>query len=332
MDCTLIVCTYKRALAIEKLFASIGAQTLYPDTILIIDASPDNDTKELLTRKDYKNTDYYKVTDEHKGLTKQRNFGINQINTDAGVVCFLDDDVILEDTYFERLMGTYTKYPEALGVGGYIANEVNWYKCKNPKAKQKFYFDGYCREEPLRFRVRSFFGLAPDTPPCYLPTFSHGRSVSFLPPSGKTYNVEQFMGGVASYKVSVFKHLKFSNYFEGYGLYEDADFCLRLSKIGTLYVNTSARLGHYHEASGRPNSYKYGKMVVRNGWYIWRVKYHKPKYLWTLKWYLTEILLMFLTVIGALKNRHPSNGINEGIGRFVGLMQLIISKPTIDSI
>ena len=330
MDCTLIICTYKRSLAIEKLFTSIRVQTLYPNKILVIDASPDSETKELIDRNRYKNTDYYKVPDAHKGLTKQRNFGINQINTGADVVCFLDDDVILEDTYFECLMDTYTKYPEALGVGGYITNEVNWYKCDGSESKQIYYSDGYCREEPLRFKVRSFFGLAPDTPPCYLPTFSHGRSVSFLPPSGKIYKVEQFMGGVASYKLSVFRHLKFSNYFEGYGLYEDADFCLRLSKVGSLYVNTAARLGHYHEASGRPNPYMYGKMVVLNGWYIWRVKYSKPLTESVFKWYMTEILLMFLTFIGALKNRYPLNGIKEGIGRFVGLMQLIISKPTIE--
>jgi GT2 family glycosyltransferase len=323
---TLIICTYKRSVAIEKLFNSIKLQTLYPNKILVIDASPDFQTKNLLSQNNYRNTNYYKVTDEHKGLTKQRNFGVNQLEN-MDVVCFLDDDVILEDTYFECLIDTYKKNPEALGVGGYITNEVNWYECDNPKSKLKFFYDGYCRKEPLRFRVRSFFGLGPDTPPCYLPTFSHGRSVSFLPPSGKTYKVEQFMGGVASYKVTVFKHLKFSNYFEGYGLYEDADFCLRLSKMGVLYVNTSARLGHYHEASGRPNSYKYGKMVARNGWYIWRVKYNRPPIISVFKWYLTEILLMFLTFIGALKNRHPWNGIKEGIGRFVGLMQLVISKP-----
>ncbi len=330
MKFSLIVCTYMRPEALLKLLNSVKKQVLYPNEILIIDGSTDNETRSMFQNHDFKNLSYFKVSENDRGLTKQRNFGISMVSNDMNVVCFLDDDVILENTYFERLIDAYVKYPEALGVGGYITNEVDWDKCDDPKSKQKFCVDGYCREEPLRFKVRSFFGLAPDTPPCYLPTFSHGRSVSFLPPSGKIYEVEQFMGGVASYKVMVFKHLKFSNYFEGYGLYEDADFCLRLAKMGTLYVNTDARLDHYHEASGRPNSYKYGKMVVRNGWYIWRVKYPKPSIESIFKWYMTEILLMFLTFIGALKNRYPLNGIKEGIGRFVGLMQLIISKPTIE--
>jgi hypothetical protein len=37
-------------------------------------------------------------------------------------------------------------------------------------------------------------------------------------------------------------------------------------------LNTAAQLHHYHDVQGRPNQYQYGKMVVRNGWYVWRVK------------------------------------------------------------
>jgi hypothetical protein len=41
--------------------------------------------------------------------------------------------------------------------------------------------------------------------------------------------------------------------------------------MGKLYLNTAAQLDHYHDA-GRPNQYQYGRMVVRNGWYVWRTK------------------------------------------------------------
>ena len=326
---SLIICTYRRSVAIKKLLNSIQLQTLYPNHILVIDASEDTDTKDLIETNAYRNATYYKVEDEHKGLTKQRNFGIEQLEKNTEIACFLDDDVILEADYFHNLIETYHKYPEALGVGGYITNEVQWQQCEEKSTKKVFYNDGYCREEPLRFRVRSFFGLRPDTHPCFLPTFSHGRSVSFLPPSGKIYQVEQFMGGVASYKYDVFKMIQFSNYFEGYGLYEDADFCLRLSKKGKLYVNTAARLGHYHDSSGRPNKYKYGKMVVRNGWYIWRVKYNNPTFKSNLKWYATETVLMGLTYIGSIKGANKLQKLKEANGRFVGLIKLLVSKPKV---
>ncbi len=327
----LIICTYNRSLALKKLLKSIERQILYPNKILIIDASEDKLTKELIDKGGFRNTEYYKVEDEHKGLTKQRNYGINQLEKGTEVVCFLDDDIILEPDYFNQLIMTYEQYPMALGVGGYITNEVDWQKCLDTKTPRTFCLDGYCRKEPFRFRVRAKFGLQPDMPPCYLPTFGHGRSVSFLPPSGKIYEVELFMGGVASYRIEAFNKITFSDYFEGYGLYEDADFCLRLSKIGKLYVNTAARLEHYHEPSGRPSTYKYGKMVVRNGWYVWRVKYNRVNFKSIVKWYLTEILLMLLTFISAIKSKSSLRTIKEGFGRFVGLLELVVSKPKINS-
>lgn len=327
MTFSLIVCTYKRPKTLLTLLASVKAQTLYPDEILIIDGSLDNDTKTLLQQHRFSNLVYYKVEEKFRGLTKQRNFGIAKVSEDTDVVCFLDDDTILEDDYFKHLVGTYGQYPEALGVGGYISNEVYWQPSDERNNKQNFYYDGWMRKEPLRFRVRRFFGLTPDTPPCYLPSFSHGRSVSFLPPSGKTYKVEQFMGGVSSYRKVVFDKLTFSTYFEGYGLYEDTDFCLRLAKQGDLYVNTNACLEHHHEASGRPNSYRYGKMVVRNGWYIWKVKYPQPNIKARFKWHLTAILLMKLTFLGVFFSKQKKATIAEGLGRFVGWWSVLFNPP-----
>jgi hypothetical protein len=62
-------------------------------------------------------------------------------------------------------------------------------------------------------------------------------------------------------------------YFEGYGLYEDTDFTLRVSKTGKLYLNT-AKLNHHHDASGRPNQYQYGKMWCVGGTYGQNPNHH----------------------------------------------------------
>lgn len=316
-----------RPQALLNLLNSVKSQTLYPDEILIIDGSLDDKTKQALEKQQFHNLKYFKVDAQNRGLTKQRNFGISKFDQTSDVVCFLDDDTILDATYFQYLLDTYTQYPNALGVGGYIANEVKWQETDGSKNSKRFYFDGWMRNEPLRFRVRRWFGLAPDTPPCYLPSFSHGRSVSFLPPSDKIYPVEQFMGGVSSYRRSVFEDMHFSTYFEGYGLYEDADFCLRLAKKGSLYVNTSAQLEHHHDPEGRPNTFKYGKMVIRNGWYIWRVKYPNPSFKARIKWNLTAALLMTLTFFGILRNNKKRAVFSEVMGRFVGLISLVFNKP-----
>lgn len=313
--------------ALLKLLKTVKTQSLYPNEILIVDGSVDDATKTMLQHNDFEHLKYYKVDDNERGLTKQRNYGVKSVSKDIEVICFLDDDVLLEPTYFEHLLATYNTFPEALGVGGYITNEVIWRKKDNTSiSPNKFYYEDWEREEPMRFKVRHKFGLSPDTPAGYLPTFSHGRSVSFLPPSGKIYEVEQIMGGVSSFKKTVFDIQQFSTYFEGYGLYEDADFSLRLAKKGKLYVNTKARLEHHHAASGRPNLFKYGKMVARNGWYVWRIKYPKPNFKAKIKWNATLLLLTCLTFFSAIKNRNR-NSMTEGFGRLTGWFSLWFNKP-----
>ena len=318
-----------RPKAIVKLLESVNSQTLYPNEIIIIDGSTDTLTQSVFKTEAFKNLKYYKVDAIDRGLTKQRNIGISKVSANSNIVCFLDDDVILEPSYFEQIINTYSIYPEALAVGGYITNEVDWKLSDNTNSKNNFYYDGWMRNESSRFKMRAVFGLEPDAKPGYLPTFAHGRSVSFLPPSGKTYKVEQIMGGVASYKTEVFDSLSFSTYFEGYGLYEDADFSIRLAKLGPIYINTRARLAHYHDGSGRPNQYNYGKMVVRNSWYVWRVKYAKPSFKARFKFYATTILLMTIRATNSITSQEKRKALTETLGRFVGLISLIFNKPRI---
>ncbi|KAB1067039.1 glycosyltransferase family 2 protein [Tamlana haliotis] len=331
MNFTLIVCTYMRPEPLLKLLNSVKAQTLYPNEILIIDGSTNHETEIIFNENPFKNLKYFKVEENQRGLTKQRNFGVSKVSETVEVVCFLDDDVILESDYFEQLMVTYAEKPEALAVGGYITNEVAWGRTDDQNDSSKFYYDGWMRNEPSRFKMRKKFGLLPDVEPGFMPTFSHGRSISFLPPSEKIYQVEQLMGGVSSCKKSVFKTLKFSTYFEGYGLYEDADFSLRVAKQGKLYVNTAAKLEHFHDASGRPNKFKYGKMVIRNGWYVWRVKYPKPSFKAVMKWHATAFLLTLVRLTNVVNTKNKQEAFRESFGRIVGWLSLIFNAPKVDS-
>lgn len=329
MNLSLIICTYKRAKPLLQLLESIKWQTVYPNEILIIDGSPDYSTEEILRENVFDKLIYFKVNEHDRGLTKQRNFGIERVSTQAELICFLDDDVILLKNYFEEIIKTYQQFPKALGVGGYITNEVKWeFKGEDfaPSVNQ-FKYDGWVRKESSRFVFRKKLRLDANTQPGYLPEFSHGRSISFLPPSGNIYPVEQLMGGVSSFKKEVFVRLRFSTYFEGYGLYEDADFTLRLSKLGQLYVNTAAQLEHYHHPSGRPNQYYYGKMVVRNGWYVWRVKYPSPSLKAKLKWHAITILLTLIRATNIVTSKEKKAAFTESLGRIVGWFSIFVKKP-----
>jgi GT2 family glycosyltransferase len=333
MKFSLIICTYMRPEPLLKLLQSVQRQTLYPNEILIIDGSTNNKTENILNENQFINLKYFLADDKNRGLTKQRNFGINKVNDAIEIVCFLDDDTVLESDYFENLLETYKKYPEALGVGGYIINETKWEKVnKDYKASiNEFYFDGWKRKDGSRFVLRKKLHLDSDCIPGFSPSFSHGRSVGFLPPSDKIYQVEQLMGGVSSFRKSIFEKLSFSTYFEGYGLYEDADFTLRVAKIGKLYLNTVARLEHFHADSGRPNQYQYGKMVVRNGWYVWHVKNPKPNLKDFFKWHSITILLTLIRFSNVLTSNKKKEALTEATGRMIGWWSLLLNKPKLEN-
>lgn len=331
MKFSLVVCTYKRAVPLLTLLRSVQSQTLYPNEILIVDGSPDDFTEKALEQENFKCLNYYKVTPENRGLTKQRNYGIDRTSSDTEIICFLDDDTVLEPDYFEEILNTYKKHPEALGVGGYICNETVWENVPDGYTAKtnEFVYDGWKRKDGSRFVARKKLGLDSNVPPGFAPEYSHGRSIGFLPPSGKIYETQQLMGGVSSFRKEIFNKLRFSTYFEGYGLYEDADFTLRLSNIGKLYVNTNAKLAHYHDASGRPNKYEYGKMVVRNGWYVWRAKYPKPSLNAKIKWHSITLLLTLTRFGNTFTSKEKKQAFNEALGRTVGWWSLIFYKPKV---
>ncbi|TVZ53401.1 glycosyltransferase family 2 protein [Dokdonia sp. Hel_I_53] len=326
---SLIICTYMRPEPLTTLLDSVQEQTAYPDEILIIDGSTDDETDIRFRESGIKNLQYFKVSSKHRGLTKQRNYGINRVETSTDIVCFLDDDTILKPTYFERILDVYHKFPETKGVGGYITNEVVWEKVKKEDAKDinHFYYDNYRRTEGSRFKLRRKLGLAPNTAPGILPKFGHGRPTSFLPPSGKIYEVKQLMGGVSSFPLQILKENKFSEYFQGYGLYEDADFTFRISKLGSMYIHTGAKLEHHHASSGRPNQYNYGKMVSRNGWYVWKTMYPNPGMDNILKWYIISGLLAIIRLTNVVTSSRRQEALTEFLGRLVGLLSLIFYKP-----
>lgn len=332
MKISLIICTYMRPQPIKTLLDSVLVQTHVPYEILIVDGSTDNLTEEALKQTHYKlPLKYFLVPDEYRGLTRQRNYGIARVSEECDVVAFLDDDVVLKENYFEKIVEPYADL-NIMGVGGYILDHIDpnsWRKKRVDETTgyKEFEYDGWVRKEDSRNVLRKMLGLAPDTPPCIMSEFSNGRSVGSLPPTGKIYPAEFFMGGVASYRRELFGKIRFSPYFEGYGLYEDLDFTLRASFIGKMVVHTGAQLYHYHDAGGRPNKCIYGKMVVRNGWYVWRLKYPKPRLKAKLKWYSTVTLLMLIRYTNALTGSKKKEAFTEAYGRTKGLLSLVFNPP-----
>ena len=104
MNFALIICTYQRPQPLLNLLKSVREQSLYPNDIIIVDGSADKNTEEILNVNSFKNLRYFKVSETERGLTKQRNIGISKLQDTETVACFLDDDIILEPDYFQKLI------------------------------------------------------------------------------------------------------------------------------------------------------------------------------------------------------------------------------------
>jgi glycosyltransferase involved in cell wall biosynthesis len=331
MNLSLIICTYERPKSLIRLLRSVENQSLIPDEIIIIDGSKDNSSEISVVNHDFNlSIRYFLVEDKYRGLTKQRNYGIEKISKSAELVSFLDDDIVLETNYFEEIHNTFNCYDRAIGVGG-IDLEENLYEPINSSNTYSYYshfvFDGWVRQEPTRYKLLKYLGLMTDLQPDLIPEYSHGRSG--LPPTGKVYKVEHFMGGIATYRKDLLKNLKFSTYFEGYGLYEDFDFCVRALSFGELFVNTSAQVWHLHDPNGRPNKFEYGKMVVRNGWYVWKQHLPNNSIKAKFKWHAIEVLLAQIRFINFLTGPEKAQSLSEYFGRIYGWVTLWINPPRV---
>ena len=333
MNFTLIVCTYMRPIPLLNLLNSVKAQTHYPNEILIIDGSTNDETSAIIAQNSFQNLTYFQVSAVDRGLTKQRNFGIAKVSNDSEVICFLADDTILEPTYFEEIINAFQSDEKIVGVAGVAINENRWIeKQPNKKySKYKFYeFEGYAYPEGSRNILRNVLGLQSNLGPGRMPEFSNGRTCGF-PLNDKMYEVDLLIGMSFSFRKVVFNNIKFSHYFEGYGLYEDADFSIRAQQFGKNVISTKAKLSHYHDQSGRPNKYQYGKMVTRNGWYVWRVKYPNPTYVARFKWNAISLLLIIIRFSNIFTTNKRQEAFTETMGRIVGWLSLSFNKPKIES-
>jgi len=314
--------------SLTRLLDSVKKQTSYPDEILIIDGSTDDKTGLHFRESNIKNLKYHKVLPSDRGLTKQRNYGIDRVSASMDIVAFLDDDTVLEKDYFLNLLKAYENLPDASGIGGIATNENRWQLKEDKRYDENYFYTlgNYVVKESSRNVLRNKLGLASNVLPSVMPRYSHGRTFSY-PVTGDNYPVDLLVGMSMSFRKKVVDTIKFSTYFEGYGLYEDADYSIRALQYGQNYLSTNVRLEHHHDAAGRPNKYIYGKMVVRNGWYVWRLMHPHPGFKNILKWYAITILLSNIRFVNIITTSKRYEAFTEFIGRSVGLFSLFLRKP-----
>ncbi len=218
---SITICTSDRRNSIEKTIQSLELIT-YPNfEVIVIDASSNSDTIEMLHALSDKISFKFKsLKIELKNISFSRNTGIKLAS--GSIVAFLDDDAIPPPQWIEQLLLTYSLHGEkCAGVGGVVRDLTR---------------PGY----PLQFRHGISSVLSETIPIRSSNAFSYNQSNGFW------YN--GFMGTNSSYRKDLLEKINGYDEFFEYFL-DETDICLRLIQAGYDLHHSDVVVDHYPQPS-----------------------------------------------------------------------------------
>jgi GT2 family glycosyltransferase len=231
MKVSVVVPTYCRVDDLSELFGSLLKQTVKPFEVIVVDDTPD-DTISVLCET-YKavfesvgSKLIYVKNPRMRSLTISRNLGVKLARGE--LIMFLDSDVILHSDYVEKILEVFGKYPNALGVQGWILNSGKDKLDRFSQILNKIFFLDRSAKDSCKFSEY----------PAILT---------------KIVNCEHLSGANMTYKRAVFSEFKFDESLEKYCYMEDVLFSHSVFKKYPkgLYITPYAKCIHKSSETGR---------------------------------------------------------------------------------
>jgi GT2 family glycosyltransferase len=225
----LIVCTRHRPHELQRVLESIRAQHTIPSVVLVVDSS-DDDASQLIVEQNTANWPagsrlaYLHST---PALPHQRNVGIDATTHD--IVCFLDDDVVLEPDYFLAVGAAFAadERGDLGGVGATILNQPT---------------------RPRLWKLDAALGLDSAREGAVLKT---GRNIRVFTPKPRPLEVEWLAGLAMSFRRDVFAKHRPNELLTVEG--EDVELTYRVVQDWRLQVLPEARVRHDESPRNRPD-------------------------------------------------------------------------------
>lgn len=257
MNYSIIVPTCNRKEDLVKLIDSILNQTVLPAEIIIIDQSENDDTRKylegckthLLTMSNKTHLIYRHQI--KKSLVVARNNGIDIASGE--IVSFLDDDVVLFQNYYEKVLDYFYSDKKIGGISGNVILENKFHNWK----------------DRLRKILNNVFLIDNFNGKMTVSGFGHPLH-GFEAENGTPRQVEMLSGCNMNYRREFLKDDKFDEWFIGYGYREDAEFSYRISRKTVLKMIPEAKLYHNYSRSNRMDIKNQKRMEVKNYYYIYK--------------------------------------------------------------
>jgi len=284
-----VIPTRNRPNDLAKAVVSIRNQTRPPDELIIVDQSAGSESKiqvEFLMRDSPHIQLIYVHDDSISGLVEAKKVGSGAAK--GGIVCFLEDDVILEPDYLKEIDKGFETHPSMMGCCGVISN------LPSHPFGYEFLFHLFHRGIFKDHRV--------------------GLRFSFNGHRYPLVTCNMLSGGVSAWRREVFSLIPF-DVKNGFHMLEDIDFSTRVADHygERLFINPNARLAHYssplnREVLGARQCRKLTEYIL-----FYKKKSQHPRSTFYLYWLLVGLFFEALFQAITLKSFDVLRGFFAGI-------------------
>ena len=260
---SVVIPTLNRPNLLQKLLLDLENQIKKPDQIVVVDSSePKNQIN-----KTFFSSISIPVTYEQSNIKSaaiQRNIGLNLVNEKCQLLAFLDDDISINEHYFEVISRHFDDF-SIVGISGLAIN---------PKKVSQI--------SKLFFLKRLFYLDSK-----YEGTITRGGiNIPFKNLSvNSDLRESEWLIGCSVWRAAKIRQLRFNDKFLGQSLFEDVIFSLKAAKFGKLYVDCGLYITHYESNINRPNFFDFYKMWVFNRYSVVRLlkkkKFSNLAFHWT---------------------------------------------------
>ena len=255
-----VIPTYQRQAVLLRCLRCIAQQTLSPQEVIVVDASPDwQSTRDQVQQElavQYPTIDWQYVPASRASSAAQRNQGIDL--THAEIIFLIDDDSFMYPNCAEEVVRIYAQDTEhqVAGIMPFLEplppdsqpNRQKTNHTNNPK-----YFNLFNKLTIFRTKLRAIAKRLIKDDDIFIP-YDFVFPKYTLPETLKNlavHPVPMIHGARMSYRREILTQVRFEETLERYAVNEDNDVCYRASRLGMLLHALTARICHIETGEGR---------------------------------------------------------------------------------
>ncbi len=293
MTITAVIPTRNRPQDLIKAVSSILDQTRLPDELLIIDQSSDSqsfDTVQALMAGKPAVALVYVHESKISGLVEAKRVAAGIARGD--IVCFLEDDVVLESEFLEQIRVGFECYPSMLGCCGVVTNPPN----------QSYFYN-------VLFHL------------FHRGIYRDKRQGIYGQNRGDNYPLiesDHISGGLSAWRREVFDTVRFDTANDFFML-EDMEFSTRAAaELGNhFFINPNARLEHHASPVNRARLPARQRRKMREYIVFYKKRKTWPMAAFSLAWLMLGLFMESL--FQTLRYLSPSLSVNYFAGIFDGV-------------